>query len=113
MNTVAVISSSGKAHQLQNLDALVLDLQSECRLLIDWKRVHKYISDHIISLRLHLTNSRYLNLISVYAPTMDNDDEIKGAFYEEVTNVLTKIHPTQQILLLGDFNAHIGRDCDA
>ncbi|CAG5047559.1 unnamed protein product [Parnassius apollo] len=44
---------------------------------------------------------------------MDKDDEIKGAFYEELTNVLTKIHPTELILMLGDFNACVGRDCDA
>ncbi|CAG5004880.1 unnamed protein product [Parnassius apollo] len=50
---------------------------------------------------------------SVYAPTMDKDDEIKGEFYKELTNVLTKIHPTEQLLLLGDFNARVGHDCDA
>lgn len=73
----------------------------------------EYISDRVISLRLHLDNDNYLNVISVYAPTMDKDDETKGKFYEDLTRLLAKIRPREQILLLGDFNARVGSDYEA
>ncbi|CAH2088107.1 unnamed protein product [Euphydryas editha] len=73
----------------------------------------KSTSDRIISLRLHLDNDNYINLISVYAPTMNKDDETKGNFYEELTQTLGKIRPSEQVLLLGDFNARVGCDSEA
>lgn len=72
-----------------------------------------YISDRIITLKLHLANTNFLNLISVYAPTLDSSDDMKTKFYEELTHVLAKIQSREQILLLGDFNARVGRDFDA
>ncbi|XP_048486436.1 craniofacial development protein 2-like [Plutella xylostella] len=72
-----------------------------------------FISDRIITLRLHLENNQYLNLISVYAPTMTNDDDIKERFYEELAATLSGIRPVEKILLLGDLNARVGRDYEA
>ncbi|CAH2103435.1 unnamed protein product [Euphydryas editha] len=70
----------------------------------------RYISDRIIILRLHLENNNYINIISVYAPTMDRDDSIKNQFYQELGNCIDGIRHREQILLLGDFNARVGRD---
>lgn len=72
-----------------------------------------HISDRVTTLRLHLDNDNYMNIISVYAPTMDKDDVTKARFYEEVTHVLSRIPPREQILLMGDFNARVGRDFEA
>lgn len=72
-----------------------------------------HISDRVTSLRLHLSNDNYLNVISVYAPTLDKDDDVKNKFYEEVTQVLSQVRPRDQVLLLGDFNARVGQDCEA
>lgn len=72
-----------------------------------------HISDRVTTLRLHLANDNYLNVISVYAPTMDKDDDIKAKFYEEVTHALSKVLPREQVLLMGDFNARVGRDFEA
>ncbi|KAG7305516.1 hypothetical protein JYU34_009592 [Plutella xylostella] len=72
-----------------------------------------HISDRVTTLRLHLSNDNYLNVISIYAPTLDNGDDVKNKFYEEVTQVLTQIRPTDQVLLLGDFNARVGKDHEA
>lgn len=69
-----------------------------------------FISDRIITLRLHLNNNNFLNIISVYAPTMGNEDSIKERFYEELCQCISKIRPSEQILLLGDFNARVGQD---
>lgn len=72
-----------------------------------------HISDRVTSLRLHLNNKNYLNVISVYAPTLDKDDDVKDKFYEEVTQQLSQIRPREQVLLLGDFNARVGQDYEA
>ncbi|XP_063895050.1 uncharacterized protein LOC135118051 [Helicoverpa armigera] len=73
----------------------------------------QYISDRIITLRLHLPNDNFLNVISVYAPTMSNEDSVKDQFYEELCQCLTSIRSSEQILLLGDFNARVGRDSES
>ncbi|CAH2215603.1 jg21017 [Pararge aegeria aegeria] len=44
---------------------------------------------------------------------MDKDDNVKDKFYEEVKQALSKIRLREQILLLGDFNARVGRDYEA
>ncbi|KAG7298212.1 hypothetical protein JYU34_019023 [Plutella xylostella] len=72
-----------------------------------------YISDRVISLRLHLDNDNCLNILSVYAPTLDKDDEDKEKFYEELSDAIAKIRPEEQLMLLGDFNARVGRDHEA
>ena len=41
---------------------------------------------------------------------MTNPDENKEAFYNQLANVL--IHRTDKLLLIGDFNARIGREHD-
>ena len=53
-----------------------------------------------------------LKIISVYAPTMTIPDENKEAFYNKVASVLRGIPRTDKLLLIGDFNARIGRDND-
>ncbi|KAG7296524.1 hypothetical protein JYU34_020306 [Plutella xylostella] len=72
-----------------------------------------YVSDRIITLRLHMENSQFLNLISIYAPTMTNDEDVKDRFYEDLSALLISIRPVEKILLLGDFNARVGRDFEA
>ena len=72
-----------------------------------------HISDRITTLRLHLDGDNFLNVISVYAPTLDSSDDIKDKFYEELTQCLHKIPNREKILLLGDFNARVGQDYEA
>ncbi|XP_062532968.1 craniofacial development protein 2-like [Bombyx mori] len=80
------------------------------------KRLEEYpvhISDRITTLRVHLDKDNYLNVISVYPPTLDKSDDIKDKFYGEVTLCLDSINAREQVLLLGDFNARVGRDYEA
>lgn len=72
-----------------------------------------HISDRITTLRLHLLNNNFLNIISVYAPTLDKADDIKDQFYEELTQCLNGVRPRDQVLLMGDFNARVGQDYEA
>ena len=54
----------------------------------------------------------FATIISVYAPTMTSPDENKEAFYNQLASVLSGIRSTDKLLLIGDFNARIGRDND-
>ena len=49
-------------------------------------------------------------VVSAYAPTLDSQDDIKEAFYASRDNILSAIPKEDKIILLGDFNAGVGRD---
>ena len=69
------------------------------------------VSDRIMKMRLPLSKDNFATIISVYAPTMTNPDENKEAFYNQLANVFSGGIPhTDKLLLIGDFNARIGRD---
>ncbi|KAK2188934.1 hypothetical protein NP493_119g04017 [Ridgeia piscesae] len=70
------------------------------------------VSDRIMTMRLPLSKDNFATIISVYAPTMTNPDENKEVFYNQLANVLSGIPRTDKLLLIGDFNARIGRDND-
>ena len=68
------------------------------------------VSDRIMTMRPPLSKDNYTTIISVYAPTMSNPDENKEAFYNQLASVLSDIPCTDKLLLIGDFNARIGRE---
>ena len=70
------------------------------------------VNDIIMTLTLPLSKHNFAIIISVYAPTMTNPDENKKAFYNQLASVLSGIPYTDKLLLIGDFNARIGRDND-
>ena len=70
------------------------------------------VSDRIMTMRLHLSKDNFATIISVYAPTMTNPDKNKEAFYNQLASVLSCIPRTDKLLLIGDFNARIGREND-
>ena len=70
------------------------------------------VSDRIMTMRLPLSKDNFATIINVYAPTMTNPVENKEAFYNQLTSVLRGIPHTDKLLLIGDFNARIGRDND-
>ena len=51
-------------------------------------------------------------LICVYAPTLQADPATKEAFYSELGNLPSEVNTTDKILVMGDFNARVGRDFD-
>ncbi|KAK2178132.1 hypothetical protein NP493_561g01052 [Ridgeia piscesae] len=70
------------------------------------------VSDRIVMTRLPLSMDNFATINSVYAPTMTNPDENKEAFYNQLSSVFSGIPRTDKLLLIGDFNARIGRDND-
>ena len=70
------------------------------------------VSDIIMTMRLPLSKDNFTTIISVYGTTMTNPDENKEAFYNHLASVLSGISRTDKLLLIGNFNARIGRDND-
>ena len=68
------------------------------------------VGEKIMTMRLPLSKDNFATIISVYAPTMKNPEENKEAFYNQLASVLSGIPRTDKLLLIGDFNARIGRD---
>ena len=66
----------------------------------------------ILSLRLS-TSSGHVNILSIYAPTLSSTVETKDTFYEALETTIREIPTTEQVYLLGDFNARVGTDQEA
>ncbi len=52
-------------------------------------------------------------LISAYAPTLTNPEDVKDRFYEDLETLLSSVNRSDKLILLGDFNARVGRDSAA
>lgn len=70
------------------------------------------INERLMTLRLKLNDYNHVTVISAYAPTLDSDDDIKEKFYFELEEILKNVPDHDKILLLGDFNARVGREKD-
>ena len=68
------------------------------------------ISERLIHLRIPLSKDRYLSMINVYAPTMTYTNEEKEAFYQVLASVVDHVNVADKLLILGDFNAWVGKD---
>ena len=66
-------------------------------------------SDRIMSLGLPVQNNKFATVLSVYAPTLQAETGVKEAFYGDLYN-LQQVHSKDKLLILGDFNARVGRD---
>ena len=68
------------------------------------------INDHLMSLRLPLSDKRHATTVSAYAPTMTNPEEVKDTFYDDLDSVISATPRTDKLILLGDFSARVGTD---
>ena len=70
------------------------------------------VSERVMTARLH---SKHINIsvTVVYAPTEDAENSMKDAFYRELNDVQSGLPAHDIKLVLGDFNARVGRDTDA
>jgi hypothetical protein len=78
------------------------------RIISAVKRV-EFVSDRMlyIILRGHCCDIIVLN---VHAPTGDKTDHVKDSFYEQLECVFDKFPKCHMKILLGDFNAKVGRE---
>uniref|UniRef100_A0A8C3HII6 Endonuclease/exonuclease/phosphatase domain-containing protein n=1 Tax=Chrysemys picta bellii TaxID=8478 RepID=A0A8C3HII6_CHRPI len=71
----------------------------------------KGINDRLMTMQLLPQKGKQATLISAYAPTMTNPEDVKDKFYEELDTLLSSVHRTDKLILIGDFNARVR--CDA
>jgi endonuclease/exonuclease/phosphatase family metal-dependent hydrolase len=69
----------------------------------------KPLSDRMCKLRIR-GKFRNITLISRYVPTEDSPDAIKDELYDPLGQEGEKAHKYDILILLGDFNAKIGRE---
>ena len=69
-------------------------------------------SDRLMSLRLPLHDNQFVTIISVYAPTLQADPGTKDAFYSDLREVVRKAEKEDKVLIMGDFNARVGKNSD-
>ena len=67
-------------------------------------------SERFIHLRIPLAKHRYLSMINVYALMMTYANEEKEAFYQVLASVVDHVNVADKLLILGDFNAQVGKD---
>lgn len=66
-----------------------------------------------MTLHLPLPSGKLATLISAYAPTLTNSDEVKDKFYEDLDVLLSSVKRTDRLILLANFNARVGSDHSA
>jgi hypothetical protein len=52
----------------------------------------------------------HIIVLNVHAPTEDKTDDVKDSFYEKMERVFDKFPKYHVKILLGDFNAKVGRE---
>ncbi|XP_055378261.1 craniofacial development protein 2-like [Condylostylus longicornis] len=67
------------------------------------------VNDRISMIRL---KGKFCNItiVTAYAPIEDADAEDKDIFYESLSNVCEKVDRYDTLILMGDFNAKVGRE---
>ncbi len=68
------------------------------------------ISERLMTIRLVLANNLIATVVSAYTPTLNSEEEVKETFYACLDETLSRIPKEDKIILLGDFNARVGRD---
>ena len=68
------------------------------------------LNDRQMVMQLQLTNKQKATLISAYAPTMTNPEEVKDQFYEQLDALIAAVPKSEKLIILGDFNARVGTD---
>ena len=66
--------------------------------------------NHLMSPRLPLQENQYATINQRLRPNTTGRPQNKGTFYSELRSLIQKAKDTYKILILGDFNAQVGRD---
>ena len=63
-----------------------------------------------MTLTIELECNTRAMLVSCYAPTMDSPEQDKDDFYNQLHEVIAGTQHKDKLILMGDFNARVGRD---
>ena len=67
----------------------------------------KRVSDRLMSMKLEV-NGSILNIVSAYAPQVNNSMEEKNDFLEDLDGLIKSISKEEKIVLDADLNGHVG-----
>ena len=67
----------------------------------------KTVSDRLMAMKLEV-NGSILNIISSYAPQVNNSMEEKNDFWEDLDGLIESISTEERIVLGADLNGHVG-----
>ena len=70
------------------------------------------IDERVMTMRLPFAKNRFATFVSVYAPTLESSDDAKDRSYDTLYSTLRRISQNEKVILLGDFNARVGRNHD-
>ena len=62
-----------------------------------------------MSLRLPIQDKKFATVLSVYF-TLQAETGVKEAFYCDLHNLLQQVDSKDKLLIVGDFNARVGRE---
>ena len=68
----------------------------------------KRVSDRLMAMKLEV-NGSFLNIISAYAPQVNNSMEEKNDFWEDLDGLIESISKEKRIVLGADLNGHVGK----
>ena len=67
----------------------------------------KRVSDRLMAMKLEV-NGSILNIVSAYAPQVNNSMEEKNNFWEDLDGLIESISTEERIVFGADFNGHVG-----
>ena len=68
------------------------------------------INPRIMSVRFKTGYNQFITLLSIHAPTVCHPDEAKDELYDRLPMAVRTVPQKDKLLLIGDFNARVGRD---
>ena len=68
----------------------------------------KRVSDRLMAMKLEV-NGSILNIVSAYAPQVNNSMEEKTDFWEDLDGLIESISTEERIVLGADLNGHVGK----
>ncbi|VDL92507.1 unnamed protein product [Schistocephalus solidus] len=68
------------------------------------------INDRLMSLQLPLRGYQFATITIAYAPPMTSSDAVKDKLYEDLHALLATVPNVDKLIVLGDFNTHVGTD---
>ena len=65
------------------------------------------MSNRLMAMKLEV-NGSILNIVSAYAPQVNNSLEEKNDFWEDLDGLIESVSNEERIVLVADFNGHVG-----
>lgn len=99
---------SGKSENERRIHGVGFAIKT--KLVKQHHLIPKAINERLMTMRIPLHFDTYLTVVSAYAPTLDSGNDAKENFYQELHSIISAVNAKEKLIILGDFNARVGRD---